>query len=342
MSVIFNRIKHSYYRMKIEIKIVYLILFSMVFCYSCETNPPNEPEIIQVFGKVFVTSDVDSAEIYLDDMFTGQFTPDTVSTLIGEHKITLSKEGLPTKSLIVGVTSISVQTINIRLIETGVKKIVLLEDFANVSCDPCVTSNSIIKKLRTKYSDNLVVVKYSTNFPSPYDPFYLGSKTINDTRMAYYNILFAPTIIIDGIHRPVPTDSTAIINDIEKRLSSDAQFNIESSENISGNQFIVNVSATLLDEELNISDYRIFVTIVEKEILFDNPPGSNGEIVFFDVMRTVLPDKDGGILVYNEEPNNMQFQTDISNEWNISNLLSVVFIQNIETKEILQSTFFEH
>jgi Outer membrane protein Omp28/PEGA domain len=328
--------------MKIEIKIVYLILFSMIFCYSCETNPPNEPEIIQVFGKVFVTSDVDRAEIYLDDIFTGKYTPDTVSTIIDEHKITLSKEGFTSKSIVIDVTHLTVQNVNINLKETGVKKIVLLEDFANVSCDPCVTSNAIIKKLRTKYSDNLVVVKFSTNFPSPYDPFYLGSKPINDARMGYYNILFAPTIIIDGIHRPVPTDSTAIINDIEKRLSSDAQFNIESSNSISGNQFIVDVSATLLEKELNISDYRIYAAIVEEDISFDNPPGSNGETDFFDVMRTVLPDKDGGILIYNEEPNNMQFQTDISNEWNISNLLSVVFIQNIETKEILQSTFFEH
>ncbi|MDP2363663.1 MAG: hypothetical protein Q8M94_07830, partial [Ignavibacteria bacterium] len=99
-------------------------------------------------------------------------------------------------------------------------RIVLLEDFANVSCTPCVTSNKIIQSLLSSYGSYKVVsVKFPTNFPSPVDPFYLAGKQFCDFRMSYYNILFAPTIILDGITRPTPTDSNAIKLAINNRLA---------------------------------------------------------------------------------------------------------------------------
>jgi len=77
----------------------------------------------------------------------------------------------------------------------SVSKIVLIEDFANVSCIPCVNSNKIIESLtKTTYGPTkLVAIKFPTNFPSPSDPFYLAKSDYCDQRMEYYNIFFAPT-----------------------------------------------------------------------------------------------------------------------------------------------------
>ena len=82
-------------------------------------------------------------------------------------------------------------------------KVVLLEDFANVSCVPCVQSDQIIERYAQDLygPSKLSVVKFATNFPSPADPFYLANKPTCDTRMSLYNVLFAPTIVVDGTNQ---------------------------------------------------------------------------------------------------------------------------------------------
>jgi len=321
-------------------RIIYSIGFTISLLFlaiSCETNPPSLPDQNQFTGKIYISSDVDSAEIFLDDLFTDQYTPDTLETTLGEHKVSLSKEGYASQEMIVEVEEDIVKAVYIKLNENQSNKLVLLEDFANVSCDPCVISNSIIKELKSKYDNQLLVVKYSTNFPSPNDPFYLGNKSLNHSRMGYYNILFAPTLIVDGILRPVPTDSTDIIDKIESRFSLDTPFILEVSDSISGGEYHIRVSAELSSENIDISDLRLFSAIIEKEIIFDHPPGSNGETKFYDVMRAILPNQDGATILYINEPNEIEFTTEINSDWRVTNLTSITFIQNINNGEVVQA-----
>jgi hypothetical protein len=154
-------------------------------------------EIVDI-GKVYVTSSINGAAIFLDDEATSRFTPDTIATNPGLHQIRLEKPFYRDSSKEVTVIKDSLITINFDLVEESIKTTVLLEDFANVSCDPCVISNKIIESL-TKYTygpEKLVAIKYPTNFPSPNDPFYLANTEDCDARMGYYNIFFAPTTIV--------------------------------------------------------------------------------------------------------------------------------------------------
>ncbi|HEY6626359.1 MAG TPA: hypothetical protein VIZ21_05345, partial [Ignavibacteriaceae bacterium] len=61
---------------------------------------------------------------------------------------------------------------------TLASKVVIIEDFANVSCNPCVISNKILESLTeiTYGRSKLVAVKFPTNFPAPNDLFYLAAK----------------------------------------------------------------------------------------------------------------------------------------------------------------------
>ena len=98
-------------------------------------------EEIVDFGKVYVTSNENGAAIYLDGETTSRFTPDTITTDPGTHQIKLVKPFYQDISSDVTVIKDSLITINFDLVEESIKTTVLLEDFANVSCDPCVTSN---------------------------------------------------------------------------------------------------------------------------------------------------------------------------------------------------------
>ena len=216
---------------------------------------------------------------------------------------------------------------------------VLLEDFANVSCIPCVTSNKIIQSVLHSYgSDKVVAVKFPTNFPSPVDPFYLAGKQFCDFRISFYNIFSAPTIIVDGVNRPGPLDSNSVKQVINNRRSTQSNFNIKvTKENISGG-LNFNIILRVKDRNL-ISADEIFLklALVESEIEFANPPGSNGETKFYDVLRVLYPSNEGFEFSALSGNSSYRFENSLDSLWNSSKLEAVVFLQNPITKEIYQT-----
>lgn len=216
----------------------------------------------------------------------------------------------------------------------------MLEDFANVSCDPCVVSNSIIQELNEFYNNSIVVIKYSANFPSPTDPFYLGASEANDARMSYYNILFAPTIIIDGIERPVATDKDNIKAKVDVILKEESFFDLTIKDSTDGNNLLIDVTVkTLNTVKLNFNDLMLHVVLIEKEINFSSPPGSNGETNFHNVMRNMLPNENGRSLLGSGQIGEVIYKekTTIDPSWNFENIDIIAFIQDRDTKKVYQA-----
>ncbi len=298
-------------------------------------------EIVDI-GKVYVTSSINGAAIYLDGEATSRFTSDTITTNPGVHQIRLVKPFYQDISREVTVIKDSLITLHFDLVEESIKTTVLLEDFANVSCDPCVTSNKIIESL-TKYTygpEKLVAIKYPTNFPSPNDPFYLANSEDCDARMGYYNIFFAPTTIVDGTERPIPTDSISVKSAIDQRLQKNPRFRINVSDDIVGSTYYAIVTIRVEDGSgINFSDLVLHTVVTETDIEFGTPPGSNGETKFYDVMRAMMPTYSGKSLggISLNEDNSFILQTDVDASWIIDNLHTVTFIQNAVTMEVYQA-----
>jgi hypothetical protein len=224
-------------------------------------------------------------------------------------------------------------------------KVVLLEDFANVSCVPCVTSNRIIESLSnyTYGRSKLLVVKFPTDFPSPNDPFYLTNPETCEARMSYYQILFAPTTIIDGLSRPVSTDSVSIKSAVDTRLAVSPRFGVDVNAAFEGD-YLIDVFIAVIDTTgINPDDLVIHCVITETDIEFDEAPGSNGEKKFYDVMRLMLPTLNGEPLrnLINTGEINYEFSDALLSNWNLEKINTVVFIQNKNTREVFQagSTF---
>jgi hypothetical protein len=325
-------------------KVYYILLLFLLV--RCETNPPTTPDtIIPDLGKIYVTANIDGASIFLNNVNTGKVTPDTIEAAVGTHTLRLEKTGYASISIVAEVLKDSVVNVDIML-HTAVSKVVLLEDFANVSCAPCVTSNKIIEQLVTATygTAKLVAIKYPTSFPSPNDPFYLANKPDCDARRAYYSIVAAPTTIIDGIHRPISIDSLSVKEKIEEQLIKTPQFKVEVSDSINGNLYLAKVDITLLDAEgIDFSNLILHTVVTETDIEFATPPGSNGETKFYDVMRAMLPTNQGESLsdLQNSQMLNFERQVAINPGWNTAHLNVVAFVQNQQTKEVYQaaSTF---
>lgn len=313
------------------------------FVIQCQTNPPTTPDTNINNGRISVSSNVDGASIFLDDELTGQVTPDTITSTIGNHEIRLEKDGYYSASSEVQVNANSTENIYINMESIIVQKVVLLEDFANVSCTPCVISNQIIEKLanETFGETRLVVVKFPTNFPSPVDPFYLASSQACDTRLEFYNPIFiAPTVIIDGINRPTATDEESVVSAINERLHVESPFELTVTDIIVNNRLSVSIFVKCLNADaVNYENLVLHTVLTETDITFDSPPGSNGETSFYNVMRKMLPSSDGEIVtpLGNREERQYIWNTETSNNWQKDNLHVVVFLQDRVTKNIYQS-----
>ena len=228
---------------------------------------------------------------------------------------------------------------------TSASKVVIIEDFANVSCNPCVISNKILESLTeiTYGRSKLVAVKFPTNFPAPNDLFYLAAKEICDARISYYNVFFAPTTVIDGILKPISTDSNSVKAAVDSRLSITPRFNINIGASLEGD-YSVNVDVKFIDtSSINMNDLVIHTVLTETDIEFETAPGSNGETKFYDVTRLMLPSKDGIPIrqLIDQGELTFTFEDALLSSWNLEKLNFVVYIQNKTTKEIFQtgSTF---
>jgi len=224
-------------------------------------------------------------------------------------------------------------------------KVVIIEDFANVSCNPCVISNKIVEQLanHTYGRSKLVAVKFPTNFPAPNDLFYIAAKPICDARISYYNVFFAPTTVVDGIIKPISTDSNSVISAVDSRLSITPRFNIGVGSSLEGD-YTVNVNVKFIDTtSLNMSDLVIHTVLTETDIEFEQAPGSNGETKFYDVTRLMLPSMEGTPIrqLIDQGELTFSFEDALLSSWNLEKLNFVVYIQNKSTKEVFQtgSTF---
>jgi hypothetical protein len=225
---------------------------------------------------------------------------------------------------------------------SAVNKTVLVEDFANVSCVPCVISDKTLESL-TKYTfgfGSLVAVKYPVNFPSPTDPFYLANPSVCNSMMSYYNIFSAPANIIDGILKPDPTDSNDVISKINQRLQVPSKLKITVNDSISDDNYFIRFSIQVKDtSNINFNNLTCNIIVTETDIQFAVPPGSNGETRFYDVMRVKFPSASQKIQVNSDQSASVLNirQVKINSGWNRQKLHAVVFIQDKLTKEIIQS-----
>jgi hypothetical protein len=298
------------------------------------------------FSKISVTSNISGARIFLDGINTGKITPDTVSTDPGVHMVSLERAFYLTATKEIEAIMDSVVSLNFVLEEEIPSNVILLEDFANVSCIPCVISDAIVESLtRVTYGySKLVAIKYPTNFPSPIDPMYLANSEACDLRMSYYNIFAAPTTIIDGTERPISTDSLSVMAAIDQQLLKDTRFQIHVYDEIIGSTYYTTVTVKVIDGAgIDFSNLVLHAVVTETDIEFSTPPGANGLTEFYDVMRVMLPTNTGESLngISQTEEVVYQWQTNINPIWNVNKLNTVAFIQNVSTKVVYQagSTF---
>ncbi len=224
-------------------------------------------------------------------------------------------------------------------------RLVLIEEATNASCGPCASQNPAFDNLLNQNRDILTAIKYHWYFPG-YDPMHNHNPEENNARVSYYGINGVPTAAIDGDIPNGPTFSypggphgytQALIDDYAAEPSP---FNISMSHHLSGDENTIFVDMLIEATQAVTGNLKAHMVVVEKTITFTSAPGSNGEKVFHDVMKKMIPDDNGTTLPSIWEPGDyviLQGSWELANIYDMDELGVVGFVQNNASKDVHQA-----
>jgi cell division protein FtsL len=175
---------------------------------------------------------------------------------------------------------------------------VLVEEFTNASCPPCAAQNPGFNALMLSQDSKVTPIKYQTNWPGV-DPMNAQNPTDVATRVAYYGVSGVPNGFVDGggiindcnYYDNAPACLTAA--EIDDRYATTSPVNIAVSHSITGDFDSIIITVSVTSAEALTGALRLHVAVVEEEIVFNQQPGTNGELDFYQVMRKMLPNGGG-------------------------------------------------
>ena len=219
------------------------------------------------------------------------------------------------------------------------QRLVLAEEFTNASCGPCASQNPAFDALLSQNTDKITSIKYHMSWPGP-DPMYTQNMVDNNARRAVYGISGVPHVHMDGSWwNGAPASVTQ--NRIDQAYAIPSPFEMQVHYELNDNDQVINVTTLVnVTGDVSGSNLRLFVVVIEKHIHFNSPPGYNGEKDFYNVMKKILPDKNGLKLKPSYTAGEYFISSDswqLANVYNNDELSVVAFIQDMDTKEVFQA-----
>lgn len=213
-------------------------------------------------------------------------------------------------------------------------KLHLFEHFTSSSCPNCGNRNpEFFDEVLTPFGDQVIHIAYHNHLPLTIDPFYQANIPENRGRSDFYQIQAAPSLVLNG---KVLTPTKPLIegSKVEAILEETSPLQLNVSHYKTDSIFNVEVNAELL-QNLPSADYKLYVAVVEKEILFC----TYFEYVFDNVFRAFLENANGTDFNLKTAGTSEQFEKTIklNKDWEYERLYAVAFVQNAETKEIINA-----
>lgn len=229
------------------------------------------------------------------------------------------------------------------------QRMVLIEKGSNASCGPCAAQNPGFHSMLNTVDDKHVAISYQWYFPG-FDPMNQHNPTEANARFStYYGNNGVPTAMIDGV---VPTNaypgfnggyegspagfSAQMIND---RYAVPSPFQIDIDYSITPSSITAEVTVTAT-QSVSGNNLKLRIAAIERVIEFASAPGTNGETVFYNVMKKFMPNTNGLNLQNSWVAGDSQTFTQSwthQNIYSFDQLSVVAFVQNDANKEVMQA-----
>ncbi|MCD4735020.1 MAG: T9SS type A sorting domain-containing protein [Bacteroidales bacterium] len=218
------------------------------------------------------------------------------------------------------------------------QRLVLLEQFTQASCGPCATWNPTIQALLDANPDKITAINYHVSWPG-YDPMNNHNPQDPGARVGYYSVSGVPHSVLDGnFFSGFPSGWN--INTVNTRYAVPSPFELEINQYIPASEDYVDVTLLIKAVDNISGDIHAYIAVIEKNITFSSPPGSNGEKNFHNVLKKLLPKKTGKQLPTSFETGDyviLQSTWEFANVYDVNEIAAVSFVQNDGTKEVHQA-----
>lgn len=234
---------------------------------------------------------------------------------------------LLTLSLMIGIGDLNAQN----------QRTVVLECFTSTTCGPCASANPNLDALINNNTDKLIAIKYHVNWPAAGDPMNLHNPGDVSSKVSFYNINAVPYSVGDGtwignsssVSQSLVNQWAAVESPIEMRMTH--YFNAAQDT-----MFVMVMGKATT--AINSNNLKLNISVIEKTMEYATAPGSNGERIFHNVMKKLLPSAAGTSINAMEAGDYFAFKYSwaLANVMNISELTSVAWLQDSNTKQMIQ------
>lgn len=162
-------------------------------------------------------------------------------------------------------------------------RIVLVERYTSSTCGPCAGANPTLDNLiHNADPSKFTSISYHMNWPAPgNDPMYLFNPVDNNTRRSYYGVNSIPFWMMDGT---IQVSAGNVASQYAARTNVLSPVTIIVTRSIVGDSMLVNAKI-FCEDLLPEPSVTVHIALLEKNLQYPSPPGTNGETLFLDVMR---------------------------------------------------------
>lgn len=219
------------------------------------------------------------------------------------------------------------------------QRIVLLEEATNASCPPCASNNPVLQSFYENHFGGVISVRYHAWWPGV-DPMYDANRDDNKTRIQFYGINGVPAYAMDGHYYSdsFPFNGDEMTRQMYEHLTEPSPVKIRVTADFDDAAVHVHVDIIAL-QDVAADNLKLRVAIIERRIDFGGPAGGNGESVFNDVMRKMLPNG-AGTSVDAMTPGDslaFDFTGQVQDDWIWEDLGVVAWLQSDNSKKVLQA-----
>ena len=222
--------------------------------------------------------------------------------------------------------------LSVLFINAQAKRYIFMEHFTNTWCSICGSQNPKFYSVLKNYEGNYHHMTIHPSFPYNQCPLYNANKTENSLRANYYSVSSTPTIVVNGLTSKSASSVKAAYLNSELGKTSPIQLIVK--ETGTSNRSISVEVLTLGNKPAGT--YKIYAAALEKVLNFN---AQNGEKVHQNVFRKFVSSADGDVINLAEAGGviNLNYNLNIDPTWVESQMYVLVWVQNINTKEVMNS-----
>jgi hypothetical protein len=208
----------------------------------------------------------------------------------------------------------------------------LFEEFTSSTCSPCESFNSDFVPWCNTNENNITLIKYQMNWPSPGDIYYTAEGGV---RRDFYGVGGVPDLYCNG--GAVVTEIPDVNVAYTQGLAQIGIVDLAATHTLTGH--VIDITATVLPFA-DFPNCKLYIVVMEK--VTHNNVGSNGETSFEHVMMKMIPDASGiSMNLTDRVPFTFTQSVDLTGthveEWN--DLIVGIFVQDQGIKMIYQSAY---